>query len=458
MNIVYEIEDFPDPGDRDVYKGIQEINKLNYHEALKHFEKGTSYDNEYAVLFSAIVHFLGSSNKQRDPVKAMNLCKRLASNWKNPVALFLLGSLYYDGDDGVPEDETSGVHWISLAAENGWPYAMVKMGELYQFGFDVKKDHKKAIYWYKKLIKNHDSETDLIKDEKSYLFGNKNFEVDFTRVSQKDWKLVQYCHSQGWVSPVKRGREAYSDVDLHHFSEYQRIYVWNLLTKKKSSGLVASLLGLHTIYLIGGSNVPKNHDTALYWAKMAGENKDAKSCTTIGLMYLYGSSNVKQDYIEAMKWFKKSGDLEDTTGLFYMGQMYYNSLGVKKNYKIALECFRSITTKKEDMNAYYYMAEIYQEGGEEVPQNSKTACFFYGEALKLGNPMAGTRAAALHCKGIEDEKKDELNTIECLRRAALQGCLTAPSLISLIEKDGYEAAKPSILAVLSITPFNNKNL
>ncbi|KAI9354473.1 hypothetical protein BD770DRAFT_412236 [Pilaira anomala] len=95
--------------DRNVYNGIQEINKNDYRKALKHFEKGSSYDNEYVLLFSAIVHLIGFSSEECDLKKTMDLCKRVASDWKNPVTQYLIGCMYFEGE-GVPEDKTSGVH------------------------------------------------------------------------------------------------------------------------------------------------------------------------------------------------------------------------------------------------------------------------------------------------------------------------------------------------------------
>ncbi|KAI9343816.1 hypothetical protein BD770DRAFT_430773 [Pilaira anomala] len=442
MNRAY----FPDPGDRDVYNGIQEINKNNYFESLEHFEKGSNYDNEYALLFSAIIYLTGFGLEKREPRKSMELCKKIASDWKNPVAQYLIGCMYFDGVKGVPEDKKSGVHWISLAAESGWPYAIAKMGQIYAFGAYVEKDHKQAINMYDKLTKNDESENKLIKDETFYLFGNEKFEVDFTNVNQEEIKKVQDCLNQGSISPVKI-ISITNKYKVSHYDDYfHRIFLWNLLTRKKSSGVVASQIGLYNIYTTGGSNVPWNTDKALYWAKMAGKNGHERLCVNAGQMYLCNS-----DYTEAMIWFKKSTALGGTFGLFFIGLMYYKALGVKRSCEIAIECFNDFTNEEDDdADAYYLMAEIYQVGGERLRQSSEIACEFYKKAFQLGKPMGATRIAAIHCKGL-GVKKDNTEAFEWLKKASWNGCSIASSLMSLIAVVGFRAAEPFIIAVLNIT-------
>lgn len=187
----------------------------------------------------------------------MELCKRVASDWKNSVAQYLIGSMYFDGDDGVPKDETSGIHCILLSAENGWPYARARMEEIYGYD-DVPniKDHQMAIIWFNSVAKNDDNETDSIKDETFYLFGNKNFEVDFTHANKEAMKSVQCSLNKGFILPVKCLRFTYKDIPVPYFDDLRRILIWNLLTEKKSSGVVASQIGLHLIYQMGGNNVP----------------------------------------------------------------------------------------------------------------------------------------------------------------------------------------------------------
>lgn len=160
---------------------------------------------------------------------------------------------------------------------------------------------------------------------------------------------------------------------------------------------------------------------------MGAKNGHADSCCLVGTFY-YDGTTVKQDYKEAMKWYKKCAALGNTNCLFNMGQMYWKALGVKRNYKSALECLRSLSDKEDSRDSFFIMGEIYQEGGDDVPQNSQVACKFYEKAFRLGNPMAGTKIAAIHCKGLGIEKNKEKAT-EWLRKAALKGFYIASALI-----------------------------
>ncbi|KAI9343794.1 hypothetical protein BD770DRAFT_463759 [Pilaira anomala] len=406
---------------------------------------GSNYDNEYALLFSAIVHFIGFGSEERKLQKAMNLCERIALDWENPVGQYLIGCMCFEGE-GVPEDKTSGVRWISLAAKSGWPYAIARMGEIYSFDAPVKADHKKAITWFDKVAKNDDNEAELIKDETFYLFGNKNFEVDFTHENPETMKSTQNSLNQGLISPFKSIRDIDKDK-LPHFDDYRRALIWNLLTKKKSSGVVASQIGLSKIYTRRGFNVPYNLHTALHWKKMAGKNGHEASCVALGLIYR-GTTGFKQNNTEAMTWFKKSVALGGTLSLYHIGLMYYKSLGVERDVKLALKYFQLRTDCEEDVDAFFYMGEIHQEGEQGIPQNSKLACKFYEKAFQLGDPTAAIRIAANHCKGL-GMKKDTTKTTEWLKKAASNGCPTAVYLLSLIATAGFEEAEPFILAALN---------
>ncbi|KAI9343798.1 hypothetical protein BD770DRAFT_447265 [Pilaira anomala] len=225
----------------------------------------------------------------------MDLCERIALDWENPVGQYLIECMYFE-EEGVPEDKTSEVRWISLAAKSGWPYAIARMGEIYSFDAPVKKDYEKAIIWFDKVAKNDDNETDFI------------------------------LGKNGW------------------------------------------------------------------------ENEHTSSCATAGSIYLAGI-DVKQDYTKAMKWFKKNSTHGSTIGLLYIGLMYYKGLGVERNHMLDLVCFQQrIAEEENDVNAFYFISEVHQEGGDDVPQNSQVSSAFYEQAFKPGNPMAAARIVAIHSK------------------------------------------------------------
>ena len=58
----------------------------------------------------------------------------------------MLGSMYAEGE-GVPQDYTEAVRWISLAAEQGNTYAQSALGLVYGNGQWVQQDYVQTHMW-----------------------------------------------------------------------------------------------------------------------------------------------------------------------------------------------------------------------------------------------------------------------------------------------------------------------
>jgi len=66
-------------------------------------------------------------------------------------ALLELGRRNLHGE-GAPSDPTQAVHWFSLAAEKGDPYAANQLGACYDDGLGVPRNAKKAYEWYLRAV------------------------------------------------------------------------------------------------------------------------------------------------------------------------------------------------------------------------------------------------------------------------------------------------------------------
>jgi TPR repeat protein len=64
-------------------------------------------------------------------------------------AMYHLGCNYRDGDDGFPQDYTKALELFVRAGELGYAKAINSIGRAYENGRAVKKDKKKAKYYYK---------------------------------------------------------------------------------------------------------------------------------------------------------------------------------------------------------------------------------------------------------------------------------------------------------------------
>ena len=63
---------------------------------------------------------------------------------------FLLGHLYYDGRDGIPQDYARAVSWYRMAAVQGDADAQNRLGRAYALGEGVPQDSFEAARWWRR--------------------------------------------------------------------------------------------------------------------------------------------------------------------------------------------------------------------------------------------------------------------------------------------------------------------
>jgi len=56
----------------------------------------------------------------------------------------------------VSKDDAQGISWLRKAAEGGCGAAQDSLGQRYDFGMGVEKDHEAALGWYKKAADRGD--------------------------------------------------------------------------------------------------------------------------------------------------------------------------------------------------------------------------------------------------------------------------------------------------------------
>ncbi|GAA5798513.1 hypothetical protein HPULCUR_003917 [Helicostylum pulchrum] len=407
MEIIYKIDDFPNPGDQDVYRGIQEINKGNYQEAQKYFEKGSNYDNEYASLFNALHYYTGFGFAKRDPSKAMNVFKKIALEWNNPVAQYLIGAMYLQGDKGISKHEKNAMKWLLLAAENNWADAMVFLGSGYRDGIHFEKDMLKALGWFRKVAQKDDSDTAPIDDGTLYLFGNKEFEL---HVKQSDIDIIKATIDQEVFSPAH-----YLDPLLNPITvecgERLNISVWSILTNKKSRGVIPSQLLIGAMYSPETADIlPANGPKSTYFFKKAAKNRNGKACMLLGFAYECGT-NGEQDSVEALKWYNKTLELHgDIEAAYRIGVILYNGKGVRTDCKVALKYFKLRVSDSDHGPSHVFMGDIYEKGKDGVPRNYILARQHFEKAFGCGEVRAAIALTRFYSEGLgvrKDPKKSE---------------------------------------------------
>lgn len=426
--------DFPDPGEQELYNGIKEINRNNYPGALYHFEKASNHQDEYGMLFNAILHFTGLGLSTRNPRKAMNIFKSIAHIYNNSVAMFFIGLMYLGGDKGVPAREKAGIHWLNLSANEGWKYAMGVLGKVYLFNTPANSDHKKAMEWFKKVAIVDNSDTYPIKDGPYHLFGNKKFKLDFNGVHPAEVEGIQEANNGDIISLISL-YDQYDATISFSLKKLFNLTLWDSLTNRKSIIVSTCQYYISLIYFLGLNRIQTDIRRSVYWTRKAVKNGNSEASMQLGTFYELGFG-VEKDDKEALKYYKKSNDVE---ACFKVGTFYFEGKGTDRDHKVALLIFDLVASNVNHGPSYFLMGKIYKEGKDGVQQNYERSIDCFSMAFVFGVPEAATELGISYRNG-HGVQKDNQKAIEWFKKGALLGCPKSLYALGLIHFNGDNGA------------------
>ena len=87
-------------------------------------------------------------------------CFMQPENRQNPKAWNTLGIMYNNGY-GVEKDERKAVEWYMKAAMNGYAVSQHNLACQYEEGQGVERDYTRAMFWYEKAAEQNDSSAEL---------------------------------------------------------------------------------------------------------------------------------------------------------------------------------------------------------------------------------------------------------------------------------------------------------
>lgn len=334
------------------------------------------------------------------------MLKKIALEWNNPVAQYLIGAMYLNGDKSITPHEKQALKWLSLAADNNWAGAMVLLGASYREGKLLKKDDQKALSWFQRVVQKDDNETEPVENGILYLFGNKEFELQL-----KEPDVISFIKSK---------------VDHHIVSPAHYVNLldgafkpvtWSLLTNKKSCGVIPSQVSLGIMYFMGIADTIPDYQKSMYFLKKATKNRNKEACIVIGTTYEYGEKEAR-GCEEAVRWYKRTLELNgDIEAAYRIGVIYYNAKGVTSDCKLALEYFRLRVSHSDHGPSYVLMAHIYETGDDGVPQDYILAHQYYEKAFNCGEVRGAVSLIKFYMVGL-GVRKDCKKVEEWMRKAA----------------------------------------
>ena len=114
-------------------------------------ERKYAFSQLFPVVASVV---FGTHAKPRDELDWLS---RLANNG-DAGAQLQLGLAYRDGHYGLTPDAKTGLYWLKQSAAGGNAYAEDAIGSAYAKGEGTEKDVRQAEQWWRKAIKDGDSD------------------------------------------------------------------------------------------------------------------------------------------------------------------------------------------------------------------------------------------------------------------------------------------------------------
>lgn len=397
---------------------------------MNYFENSSTHQNEYEMLFNAILQFAGFKSITRDPRKAMNMFKKIAYAYNNPVALFFIGSMYLDGDEGVPVKGKAGIHWLTLAANEGWTYATGLLGCAHFLNMYGKTDHKKALEWFKKAAAVDICNYCSIVDEPYYLFGNKKFRLALNGCRPGEVQTVQKTNNETFIE-LRAFLDRYSKIRSPLTKEMVVLTVWDLLTDRKSIIVSVCQYYISVIYSTTTNRVHRDIGRSILWAKKAVKNGSSEASNQLGTFYEFGIG-VERDYTKALYYYKRS----DSAGaLFQTGTFYFEGKGTERDHALALTYFNAVLSLEGQGMSSFFIGKIYKEGKDSVEQNYQKSLEYFTTALMLGLPEAATEIGILYRNGF-GLQKDNQKAFAWFLKGASMGCSKSYYALGLIHFNG----------------------
>ncbi len=253
------------------------------------------------------------------------------------------------------EDYDNAFKCSIYAANQKDTYAEATVGWLYNNGYGVEKNYKKAI---------------------EYLNKAKNGGSDYAR------NLLAENYANGWGVNENLGKAL------------------GLYTKSANNGDDYAQAELGYYYYFGkGTEV--NKQLAYYWFEKAADQGNSYAQGRVGYM-LYKGDHVEQNLEEASRFIKLAADKGDTFSEANYGYMLLNGDGVETNYEEAFRYSKLAADKGDD----YAQANIgyHYEYGEGVEKDITKAIKYYELAAKQENEYALER--------LDFIRKEDLDNVE----------------------------------------------
>ena len=421
--------------DRKAIKCKQAIDKYKYKKAYKKCLSAAKGGNLLAMTDLGLLLKNHISRFDVDGESAEYWLEKAAMQGF-PEAQYQLASIYTYSKVTYKQQlrKAKGITWYIKAAEAGHRTAQMALGEIYENGDVVKRDFKKAVYWYEKSAPNN---TPYAKERLRFIYGNNLAnKSDANATSAKiitsaevDGYLNKIEKNTNWIEPgnaesdvsYKEGKELLDSWDFdvsggERYTHPKIIRALELLSQSSDQGNAKAsyLMAIAYLYKNTQNSSANIWPDASVWLKRSADFGYLKAQKKLAKEFSSGA-NIVQSFPQAAYWNMKAseqGDKDATSYLEFLllsGSVNYDEIpkksvaaqlrmsakelffagleaGYKKNFSKA-ETLLLQSAKEGNVGAQAALGKMYYNG-EGVPRSIEKAFKWYGKAGGNGDEQS----------------------------------------------------------------------
>lgn len=266
----------------------------NSEEAMNHFNKAAEAGNAAGLVEIALAYETEYAGFEYDPAKMFEYMSKAAEQGY-PFAMYKLGMYYYYGV--IETDVAKAKEWFEKAYEAGYPYAAIMLGDFYLYNIEgnEESEYAKAFEYYQ-----YAAERNIVSEGigvcYEYGFGVEENETEafkyYTLAADNNYTAAKYrlglCYKYGRGTSINL-------VDA---------YRW-LSDAANNENIYATYEA--GMLLIEGEGVAKDEEQGAKMLLKAAEADYSWAQLELGNCYLTGKG-VPEDEVQAMVWYQKAAD------------------------------------------------------------------------------------------------------------------------------------------------------
>ncbi|KAI0410151.1 hypothetical protein F4802DRAFT_593020 [Xylaria palmicola] len=355
-------------------------------DGVKLLQQAADQNNTDAIYLLGQFNFYGNFSHPRNFKVAFDHYYRLASQYGNSSAQYMIGLMYATGiGEAVEQDQAKALLYHTFAADQGHTRSEMTVAARHMNGIGVPKNCRMACKYYKRVA-----------DKAMIWFrsgppGGMTIVPEAYRLSDEVGGV--YGEGASFVSSGINALKASPNSDAYASIDDVIEYL-DLMSQK---GDFKASFNLGRLYYEGQRGLERNVDlarryflsvTTKYWRAKDGRSIDgakphlektaSKAAGYIGRIWLRGEG-VAQDFKTAQKWFErgiKHGDAQSQWGL---GLMYLHGYGVRKNVPKASELFKAAADQEFSL-AHVALGALHLDQGQ--PEDLQAANKYFEAAAR----------------------------------------------------------------------------